>query len=288
MEKIITIPNKLNIIERSYQFLAKLQYEIFTCKEPTIILDFGQCQFTAPAFTAYFGALITIAQNWNKSVFIRANANSNVMRYFEKSGIYDYYSNSAVSHINQNSIPFTKVRLDDQNLIKYIDNILDLAPITLSDPCRDLLFKNIYEIFNNAMDHSNSSCGVFACGHWMPIRKQLIFSVCDTGYGIPRLVKQRNPELNSIDAVKWALERGHSTKQMTDGAPRGLGMADLKDFTTLNNGALIIFSNDVYYNCAGNELIIEAHLPYDIIGTLITVIITADYEHIYILKEEQS
>lgn len=120
----------------------------------------------------------------------------------------------------------------------------------------------------------------------MPYKRKLIFSVCDTGTGIPRLVKQQHSGITSIEAINWALTRGNSTKQLTDGVPRGLGMADLKKFTGLNNGALIIFSNDVYYNCSKENEKIQ--LPYDIIGTLITLIITADDEHIYILKEEQS
>lgn len=286
MEKIITIPNKLNINEYSYKFLAKTQYDIYACNESDIILDFQDCQFIAPAFTAYFGVLMEMAKKWGKSVNIRSPHSLKVMNYFKNSGFYNYYSGNKYNYANPNSIPFTKVNLDDCNLINYIDNILDLAPITLSPDCRDSLFKNIYEIFNNATDHSNSSCGVFACGHWMPNKNQLIFSVCDTGTGIPRLVKQQNSNMTSIDAIKWALQRGNSTKQMTDGAPRGLGMADLKDFTELNNGSLIIFSNDVYYNHSKNRE--EIRLPYDVLGTLITVIITADREHIYTLKEEQS
>lgn len=286
MDKIIHIPNKLNIDKASYQFLAKLQYDIYTSNESFIILDFNGCQFTAPAFTAYFGALVALTRKWNKNIHFRSKQNTKITEYFINSGLYDYFTESKSSHINQNAIPFTKVNLDDDNLINYIDNILKLAPITLSAACQDSLFKNIYEIFNNAIEHSDSSCGVFSCGHWMPNKRQLIFSVCDTGSGIPNRVKQREPDITSINAIKWALKRGNSTKQLTDGVPRGLGMADLKDFTKLNQGSLIIFSNDVYYNCSKSESGIQ--LQYDIVGTLITVVITADDEHIYILKEEHS
>lgn len=286
MEKIITVPTRLNIDTSSYHFLAKLQYDIYACHETSIILSFDNCIFTHAAFTAYFGALKTVAQKWGKDVSIFSENNSKILNYFKKSGLYEYYSMTTDSYTNQNAIPFNKVNLDDRNIINYIDNIINLAPIKLSDACRDLLFKNVYEIFSNATEHSKSSCGVFACGHWMPNKKKLIFSVCDTGTGIPRLVKQQYSSITSIEAINWALQRGNSTKQLTDGVPRGLGMADLKDFTGLNNGALIIFSNDVYYNCSKENEKIQ--LPYDIVGTLITLIITADDEHIYILKEEQS
>ena len=113
-----------------------------------------------------------------------------------------------------------------------------------------------------------------------------IFSVCDTGTGIPRLVKRQHPDISSVDAIHWALQRGNSTAQLNSGVPRGLGLADLKDFTELNKGSLIIFSNNVYYNCSDNG--VKVPMRYEIVGTLITIIITADDEHIYILKEERT
>lgn len=61
---------------------------------------------------------------------------------------------------------------------------------------------------------------------------------------------------------------------------------DLKDFIKLNNGDLNIFTNDIYYNCSTEET--TTSLRYDILGTLITLTITADYNHVYILKEERS
>lgn len=281
MKKII-IPNKLNIDADSYRFLSKLQYDICFNTDTDIELDFSNCQFTHSAFTAYFGTLLSISKKWNKNVHLFTKENATIHNYFLKSGIYDYYQ-KIQGNINSNSIPFTKITLDDDKLMQYIDNILQRAPISLSDACRQMLFKNIYEIFVNAIEHSHSPCGVFSCGHWMPNKQQLIFSVCDAGIGIPRLVRQQHPELTYVDAIEWALQRGHSTKQLTAGVPRGLGLADLVSFTKLNNGSLIIFSNNVYYNCSNN--VIGIPMKYEIVGTLITMIITADYEHIYMLKE---
>lgn len=285
MDKIITMPPTLNINKDAYQFLGKLQYDIYSCEEPSIVLDFTPCTFSHAAFTAYFGALRSLAQKWEKTVNFKTT-DGNLQRYFLNSGLYDHITSSTIKHANKNSIPFTQVNLDDDSLVDYIGNILDLAPITLSEKCRDLLFKNIYEIFTNAVEHSNSQFGVFACGHWMPTKKKLVFSVCDTGLGIPRTIKRTNSTFSSNQALLWALKRGNSTKQLSDGVPRGLGLSDLKDFIKLNNGDLNIFTNDIYYNCSTEET--TTSLRYDILGTLITLTITADYNHVYILKEERS
>ena len=284
MEKIIQVPSTLNITEDSYRFLSKLQFILYKSPESHIVLDFDSCRFTHAAFTAYFGGLRLLCQHWGKSLIFKASPNGRIQTYFKRSGLYDFFTSSNSKHTNSNSIPFAQVRLDDDSIINYIDNILYLAPIRLSDDCRALLFKNIYEIFNNAIEHSQALCGVYSCGHWMPTQKQLIFSVYDTGLGIPRRIKRVKPDLSSSEAMNWALKLGTSTLQLSNGVPRGLGLYDLKQFISLNNGALNILSNDVYYSYTGSEQ--TTALGYDILGTLITITITADYDHIYILRKE--
>lgn len=135
MEKIITMPSSLNIDEEAYRFLGKLQYSIYSCEEKDIILDFSQCTFSHAAFTAYLGALKSLSQKWGKTVSFKT-VDGKLQRYFFTSGLYDHFTASTVNHTNKNTIPFTRVNLDGDNLIDYIGNILDLAPITLSEKCR--------------------------------------------------------------------------------------------------------------------------------------------------------
>ena len=118
----------------------------------------------------------------------------------------------------------------------------------------------------------------------MPTKKQLVFSVYDTGIGIPALIKEQiDSSYSSERAINWALTRGNSTKQLDHGIPRGLGLSDLFDFIKLNNGALNIFTNDLYYRYDNNGER-TLHLSFPIIGTLIGIIIIADYDHIYTTK----
>ena len=284
MDKIIKMPRSLNIDYVSYSFLAKLQNAIIDCESDRIILDFRNCKFSHAAFTAFLGALAEIAVCFRKSIVYRTERDSDIYKYFRRSGLYNYLKEDATDYHASISIPFRRINMDDDYIIDYIDNILKLAPIQLTSNCRGALFKNIYEIFNNSVDHSRAQFGVFSCGHWMPQKKQLVFSVYDTGIGIPALVKEKiSSSLSSADALEWALVRGHSTKQLTNGIPRGLGLSDLFDFIKLNHGALNIMTNDLYYQYNGSKTI--QPINYPIIGTLISITIIADYEHIYILKK---
>lgn len=282
MQKIIKMPRILsNNIYDTYNYLAKLQNIIIDCSENEIILDFSSCPFSHAIFTAFIGSLSVWAIRFKKSITYRFKRDSQLSNYFKRSGLYNFITGDTVDYTNGNTIPFRKVHMDDSEIIDYIDNILKLAPVKLSGNAEEILFKNIYEIFNNSVDHANANNGVYACGHWMPKMKELVFSVYDTGIGIPARIKtQINRNFTSKDALEWALIKGNSTKQLDDGTPRGVGLSDLKNFIYLNKGAFNIVSNDIYYSYNQEDTYIYLDRP--IIGTMISFIIRNDEEHIYI------
>lgn len=283
-EKTITFPSSLNNDFSSYKFLSHVQNTIIDSTEHRIILDLRNCNFFHAIFTSYLGSLAYIGEKFGKIIIYRSKKDSRLTTYLKDSGLYGHFTTETPVNNNPNAIPFRIINLEDDFIIDYIGNILDLAPITLTDQAREVLFKNIYEIFNNAVDHARSSMGVFACGHWMPTKKHLAFSVYDTGIGIPSLVRERVKDIKSSkDALHWALERGNSTKQLESGIPRGLGLSDLRNFIKLNDGALNIFTNDIYYQYNGGET--THSMPTSTIGTLIGITIIADYDHIYTVKQ---
>ena len=283
MEEKILMPKRLNLDNMSFKFLADVQNKVINSTSERIYLDFSECIYTDASFTAFIGALTEIGNALKKEIVLCTMRNSDVCKYFKKSGLYGYVTRENIQYINDNAIPFIKATLDEEFIIDYIDKILELAPIKLSGDCRSQLFRNIYEIFSNSIDHAEARYGVYSCGHWMPNRKELVFSIYDTGNGIVNTVQSKiDDSLVSEEAIKWALKRGNSTKQLTDGTPRGVGLADLCDFIRLNKGSLRIMTNDAYYKYNKSEACVKLETP--IIGTLISITIVADYEHVYVLK----
>lgn len=283
MNKTIEIPIRLNFDSDTMNFLTCLQNEIYSSEADEIILNFHNCSFCNASLISYIGSLKILGRASSKKVWFKNDPASKLFKYFQTSGLYSFFTGDTTDYTNKNTIPFKEIHMEDDAIIKYIDSIIDLAPIHLTPQCRDLLFTNIYEIFNNSTEHAAAKLGVFACGHWMPNKKQLVFSVYDTGIGIPELVKQKIcPDFTSQRALRWALTSGNSTSQLNDGVPRGIGLPNLKQFVSLNNGSLDILSNDVYYNYKGTGTFHSLDTPT--IGTLIGLTIIADDEHIYAVK----
>jgi hypothetical protein len=275
------MPYSLDISSGSYHFLSQLQYNILHSDAEKVILNFTNTSYVNAIFMAYLGGLPPLCKIKNISLVYRLNKRTRLYTYFKHSGLYEYLLNPGTTYVNENAIPFAKISMDEDSIIDYINKILDLAPIRLTSDAEEYVFKNIYEIFANSSEHSGERTGVYACGHWMPQKNHLVFSVYDTGIGIPTLIQKKiNSKLNSMDALAWALKTGHSTNQLKDGIPRGLGLSDLLEFIGLNEGELHILSNDVYYSYTnGTEKFIQ--LKHKSVGTMIGFKIVSDYDHIY-------
>ncbi len=281
---MINFPKRLDNNFSSYNFLSNVQNQIIDSPEEELLLDLRNCESLHPIFTSYLGALGYVGNYFQKKIQYITIKGSQLNNYLKASGLYGHFVKEESEAVNSDAIPFSIITMDEDFIIRYIDNILDLAPITLTEQAREVLFKNIYEIFINSVDHSRAQLGVFACGYWMSKEKYLAFSVYDTGIGIPALVKEKVDSIGSSqNALQWALTRGNSTKQMIRGIPRGLGLADLNSFIKLNAGELNIFTNDVYYMHHGEQKFQTVAQPT--IGTFIGITIVADYDHIYTVKQ---
>ena len=157
--------------------------------------------------------------------------------------------------------------------------------MTFSRPLRDLIVGNVWEIYQNAFEHSCSPVGIFSCGQYYPNLQELQLTVIDYGCGIPYTVKEflKDRYLSTIKSLQWAFYPGHTTKT---GVGRGIGLNLLKDFIKSNKGKLEIFSHDAYVRIdANNEYYGNTQSVFQ--GTLINIVLKCD-ESYYCLIDEIS
>ena len=123
------------------------------------------------------------------------------------------------------------------------------------------------ELFFNVFRHSESPVGGTALCQLEPTENRFHVCVCDAGIGIVGRVQSSGFGLGSpTAAIKWALERGHST--WLGPVPAGLGLYLLREFVKINGGSFRIYANNGYYGeDAGNA--VEAYMFSGYPGTLV-------------------
>lgn len=211
-----------------------------------VIIDFSNCNFLTPNAVVFLGGLARLIEyksgtcdfDWNTlSPAVRANLAQN--------GFVSTFG-GAIDPWDGNSVPYREDQtLDVDGLLNYLrTKWLDDYRIHLSQELEDYIIGKVWEIYDNAFEHSQSPIGIFSCGQYYPQKHELKLAVVDFGVGIPYNVRKFRSEetLEAGYAISWAFKSGNTTKS----GSRGLGLDILKDFIRINKGRLEVFSHEGY------------------------------------------
>ena len=198
MERVLDFVGEYNLNKSIYnEFADKINY-ILNTDADRIIFDFHECKWFHASFTSVLGGMISICNKNNKNVILDIASGSAVADFFNRAGLFSEHFNYKPLE-NKNAIRVKELDLNDEEYINsYIDNILKLAPVTLTEKCRQIIYSAIYEIFDNAEEHSKAKYGIHTGGYWFPKKQIMSFSVYDTGIGIPTsIIHNVDSQLNS-------------------------------------------------------------------------------------------
>jgi len=254
MTKVLSIP-RLNDSTADFEQLFSLWSQANDYFE-NIRFDFSGCDFLRPNAVAFLGGLArliesrlgTVVFDWDT---LQNNAVLTNLCQNGFAGTFGYPS----SGWDGNSIPYREDHsLDMNGIMDYLTyNWIGKGWIHVSDKLRDAIAGTMWEIYNNAFEHSGTTIGVFSCGQHFWRQNDLILTVVDFGRGIPATVRTflRNyvdenlvASLTGAACLRWAFERGNTT--CIGGVARGLGLDLLKEFVRINQGKLEVYSNEGY------------------------------------------
>ncbi|MBI3359859.1 MAG: ATP-binding protein, partial [Chloroflexi bacterium] len=74
---------------------------------------------------------------------------------------------------------------------KYLRRLAGKGFPRMSVGLRKKFQESILEIFGNAVTHSETKLGIFACGQYFPNKRRLDFSIADLGVGMRRNLKKK-------------------------------------------------------------------------------------------------
>lgn len=146
-------------------------------------------------------------------------------------------------------LPFQRFQLTDERLFgDYLKRYLPGKGFPrMTEGAGKVFQQSIFEIFQNAITHSESKLGVFVCGQFFPNELRLNFTISDAGIGICGKVRAflGDEQLTSEAAIQWALAGGNTTR--TGSRPGGVGLKFMHAFVTRNRGNIQIVSGDGLY-----------------------------------------
>ena len=252
-QKTIQIPT-LNDEPSDFSQLFEIWIEVNDYFED-IRFDFSYCRFLRPNAVAFLGGLARLIESRMRTVTFDWNTlrNSWVKSTIRQNG-FAYAFGDATAPRDGSSIPYREDKTIDMNgIMDYLTyNWIGKGWVYVSRKLRDAIAGRMWEIYNNAFEHSGTKIGVFSCGQYYRQQKHLVLSAVDFGRGIPVNVRSffrqhtgdevRVSKLSDAACLEWAFERGNST--CTGSVARGLGLDLLKQFIRLNEGKLEMYSND--------------------------------------------
>ena len=210
-----------------------------------------------------------------------------VEKILSKNGFLSHYGRTRIPDQWGTTIAYRRFDVEDDHYFAgyiereliYRSEIPEMSPALLKK-----FRESIFEIFSNAVLHSNTDLGIFSCGQFFPNRDRLDFTVADLGVGIPENIKKHTKlELSPEKAIAWATEEFNTTKRGE--LPGGLGLKILCDFIDLNGGCIQIVSDAGYWRRKDRKIVTE-QLSYSFPGTVVSVEINTADQHTYSLASE--
>ena len=226
--------------------LAQLNAEVGDLLFERLDLDCSGCKWFDANMSAPLGVILARVADDLNDVTI-TGVLPTIQEILSKNSFLTNYGFPAVADTNGTVVPYKRFdRKDDRYFASYVNQYTQGKGIPAMSPLLKRKFHEaIGELFANAITHSESRLGIFACGQYFPKSQCFDFCIADAGSGfVGAIWKAFHVEVDSLKAMKVCLRDGFTTKQ---NEPGGLGLKLIKDFIRLNKGRLVIVSNSAYY-----------------------------------------
>lgn len=215
-----------------------------------------------------------------------SNISSPVEKILSKNLFLSHYGREITQDTYRTTIEYKRFeQKDDRYFSAYIEKHLVGKGIPQMTPGLLKKFReSIFEIFSNAVIHSETKLGIFSCGQFFPKKHRLDFSIADLGIGIQQNVKKKGKLNLSVEqAIIWAISEKNTTK--TGPIPGGIGLKLLREFIQKNEGRLQIVSDAGYWELSeGKENTRSFPEPFP--GTVVNIEINTKDTKSYCLSSE--
>jgi hypothetical protein len=219
-----------------------------------ILIDFYNLNWIDANLCAFFAAILFHLSNKNNLKFV---ADSDFLeKNFEvlyRNGFLQ--KSSDVIDNRRSTIPFGKFSSSDKEFIIYLlGDLLPHRALKKIPPYQKERIKDdLTELYTNVNLHSKTEDPFFVCGQLFTSKNYSIFSIVDLGIGFLPAIKEKTKGAiqTDVDAIKWALKNGNSTRKQIEGVTTevgGIGLSRILEFCETNKGRLQIISGNCFFD----------------------------------------
>ena len=273
--------------KEGFEHLAELAAAARELFADQVEVDFSPCGFFDANMAAPLAAVLSqIADELNAIEIV--SVPKAIERILRKNRFLVAYGYSSLEDANRTTLPFQRIQLVDKGrFADYLRFHMNGKGIPRMTEALGRVFRqSIFEVFQNSVIHSESRLGVFVCGQFYPQLQRLDLTIADAGIGIRTNVRRYlKKDISSIEAIRWALQEGHTTK--TGPQPGGVGLKLLIDFIASNQGKIQIASRFGFYEYSSGSERVEK-LAADFPGTVVNLEINTGDTATYCLRSEIS
>lgn len=261
-----------SIDPKSISSLSRFKIELERCKDEFL---YSKLKFLRPYCVSYLDQLFLKNGEKNSKLFLPEDRK--VHKYLYQCGFEHLYGNCPnVADFDESNIikltRFTGSETEVEHIaLDWIKTkIFPFIPSLSSDLDKKIV-KNIWEIIQNALIHSDNKYGTSACGQFYPKSKYFEVAFSDFGIGIPKKVNSfmiSKKFTNDCDCIEWSLQKGNSTLNKPNS---GLGLYFLREFIKINRGNFQIISNKGFFGHIKSPAEEKISLSDIIEGTLVNI-----------------
>jgi hypothetical protein len=265
--------------------LIQLATETRACWFDDIEVDMSHVSWFDANMCAPFGAILYKMGCDNNTITL-TNAPTSVEAILSKNGFLCNYGRPRRSDTYGSTVEYKRFEpKDDRYFAEYVEKQLVGKGIPeMSSGLVKKFRESIYEIFSNAVIHSQTKLGIFSCGQYFPKKHRMDFSVADLGIGIQQNLHERlGLDLPAEQAINWAMEGKNTTK--SGPIPGGLGLKLLREFIELNRGRIQVVSDKGYWELCRGKVLTKV-FPEPFPGTVVNIEINTADTKSYCLSSE--
>ncbi len=273
---------------KGFEALVELHAGTKACFLDEIEIDMQSASWFDAGMCAALGAILYRLGDELNTIRLTKIPDS-VEKILSKNGFLSNYGRTKIPDRWGTTIPYKRFDVkDDRYFGEYIEAELVRRP-GMPRMSRVLIKKfreSIFEVFSNAVIHSQTKLGIFSCGQFFPQRHRIDFVVADLGIGIRQNVEQNaGLSLTAEKAIEWATAGRNTTRRGP--VPGGLGLKLLGEFINLNGGRIQIVSDGGYW-CLQRGRASATPLSQPFPGTIVSLEINTADKSSYALSTELS